>query len=229
MYNCVVVGDVMMDVVLRSDYTIFKSLRVEGTNYFPECKITPGGSGNLSAAISWLGGRSAFIGKAGNDQYGRAYHEDLRSYGVTSRILYDRSASTGLVVSLVESNGKRTMLVSRGANDKLTPSDVKKSLRRLGRTNFVYLSGYSLVESPQREAILEAASIARKINSNVVFDPGSSNLIQDQSHVFEVAVEKCDILCANLKETKTLAGEKNLREYLQMICKGGKVAVVKMG
>ena len=101
MLDCTVVGDVMMDVVMRSDSSIVGALRIDGTNYFSEAKITPGGSGNVAAAVSWLGGRVAFIGKSGNDTYGRFYREGLESNNVISRIEIDSLVPTGLAVCLV--------------------------------------------------------------------------------------------------------------------------------
>ncbi len=229
MLDCIVVGDVMMDIVLRSDHPIFKSINIEGTNYFSECKITPGGSGNLAAAISSLGGKSAFVGKAGRDYYGRSYQEDLATLHVANGLEFDSVASTGLAISLVEPGGRRTMLVCRGANDRLTLGEVNRNLRKLLPAQFVYMSGYSLANSPQREAMLRAASTGRRRGSKTVFDPGSSNLIQDNPAVFKTAVEMCDILCSNLQEAKGLAKGKAVREYMSLLSRSGKTVIVKLG
>src|SRR5713226_1461077 len=115
MLDCILVGDVMMDVVLRTDHRILSGLNIEGTNYFTESIVQPGGSGNVAAAINHLGGHAALIGRAGDDPYGRVYIQDLQSRGVQSRINLDTSLSTGVAVSLVEPGGHRTLLVGRGA------------------------------------------------------------------------------------------------------------------
>lgn len=227
-FDCIVVGDVMIDVVLRSESRI-KSLNLEGTNYFSECRVVNGGSGNLSAAISALGGRTAFIGKAGDDYNARLYQKDLSSLRVPSGLEFDSVESTGLAICLVEPGGRRTMLVCRGANDRLTPEEVNKSLQRFLPSRFVYISGYSLANSPQREAVLRAALVGQKTGSKVVFDPGSSNLIRDNPAVFKDMVEKCDLLCSNLQEATALARGRGIREYASLLSRTGKVVLVKLG
>ncbi len=219
----------MMDVVLKSDRKIVNALRVEGTNYFASSQIVPGGSGNVAAAISHLGGKAALVGKAGQDAYGRAYLQDLESRGIVARLEFDGSLSTGLAVSLVEPEGHRTMLVSRGANDNLTVQEVASQLRQLRHAKFLYLSGYSLVSSPQRDAVQEAARLGRELDMRVAFDPGSANLIKSLRGVFEQALESCDILCANAEEAQVLADGREISEYIRSISRKDKLVIVKTG
>jgi sugar/nucleoside kinase (ribokinase family) len=219
----------MIDVILKSDQRMVNTLEVDGTNYFHSSRIVHGGSGNVAAALSHLGAKVALIGKAGDDVYGRAYVQDLESLNISPAIEFDNSVSTGFTVSLVESEGHRTMLVSRGANDNLTPQELKKHLRHLGPAKFVYLSGYSLLNLPQREAILEAGRMGRESGSQIVFDPGSSNLIMSLSEVFQQAIESCDVLCANLAESKVLADGLDVSEYAKLLSRRGKKVIIKTG
>jgi sugar/nucleoside kinase (ribokinase family) len=225
----IVVGDVMMDVVLKSDRRMMNALNVEGTNYFASSQIVPGGCGNVAAAISHLGGKTALVGKAGRDAYGRVYLQDLESRGIVAGLEFDGSLSTGLAVSIVEPEGHRTMLVSRGANDNLTGQEVASRIRELGHAKFLYFSGYSLASSPQRDAVMEAARLGRELGMKVVFDPGSANLIKSLREVFEQALESCDILCANTEEAEVLANERKVSEYMTLLSRMGKLVVVKTG
>ncbi len=227
--DCVIVGDVMVDIILRCETEIVDSLMIDGTNYFSESKITPGGSGNVAVAIAKLGGRVAFVGKAGNDLYGRAYLDDLTTGRVTTRITIDPRMSTGLAVCLVEPSGSRTMLVSRGANDHLTKNEVTNALKNMGRPRFIYLPGYSLSASPQREAVLHAARLGHERQSRVVFDPGASNLVREHPAVFQEAVDRSDILCANLDEARVLAGKVEVNRYAAQLSRNGKLVIVKKG
>lgn len=227
--DCIVVGDVMMDVVLKSDRKIVNALKLEGTNYFASSQIVPGGSGNIAAAISHLGGKTALVGKVGRDAYGRAHLQDLESRGIVAGLEFDESVSTGLTVSLVEPEGHRTMLVSRGANDNLTVQEVASHLRELGHAKFLYVSGYSLGSRPQRDAVQEAARLGRELGMRVVFDPGSANLVKSLREVFERAIESCDILCANAEEAEVLADGWKISEYLKLLSRKDKLVVVKTG
>jgi sugar/nucleoside kinase (ribokinase family) len=219
----------MIDLVLRSDQKMVNTLEADGTNYFDSSRVVPGGSGNVAAALSHLGAKVGMIGKAGDDVYGRAYLKDLEAMRILPRIEFDNSVSTGFTVSLVESEGHRTMLVARGANDNLTSTELKKHLLDLGPAKFVYLSGYSLFNMPQREAILEAGRIGHETGSQVVFDPGSSNLIRGVPEVFEQAINSCDILCANLAESKVLADGIDVSEYVKLLSQKGKNVIIKIG
>ncbi len=169
------------------------------------------------------------IGKAGQDPFGTAYLRDLESLRVAARVEFDESASTGFVISLVEPEGHRTMLVSRGATDNLGQQEVKSNLQKLGPAKFVYLSGYSLLNLPQREAVLEAGRIGRGNGSGVVFDPGSANLVKDHPDVFEEAIDSCDVLCANVAESKVLANGLSVSEYARSLSRKGKKVIVKAG
>ncbi len=213
MLDCVVVGDVMMDLILKSDRKIVNDLEFEGTNYFSSSQVVPGGSGNVAAALSYLGGTAALIGKAGHDAYGSAYVNDLESLHILARIEYDNTVSTGFAVSIVEPGGHRTLLVSRGANDRLTPEEARRNLLQLAPAKFVYLSGYSLFNSPQREAILESGRFAKENGSRVVFDPGSSNLIRSLPQ----------------SEARVLAQGLDESEYARLRSRDGKDVIIKTG
>lgn len=229
MLDCILVGDIMMDVVLRTPHRILSGLNIEGTNYFTESIVEPGGSGNVAAAINHLGGQTALIGRAGDDPYGRVYIQDLESRGVQSRINLDTSRSTGVTVSLVEPGGHRTLLVARGANDELTTDEVRGHFDKLESSKFVYLTGYSLANLPQQAAVLRAAKIASHRKAIVVFDPASSNLARSLPKIFASAVDSCDLLCANLDETSVLADTLTPLDYARSISKKGKTVIVKMG
>lgn len=220
----------MMDVVLRADHKILGALNLEGTNYFKESLVQPGGCGNVAASTSYLGGRVALIGRAGDDVYGTGYIRDLKSRKIIPKINLDKSSSTGVTISIVEPGGHRTMLVSRGANDKLTADEARKHFEKLGPSKFVYVSGYSLANSPQRDAILEIARRAHHgAESIVVFDAASLNLIRSHRRLFASVIESCDILCANLDEANVLADRLTVADYVRNKSKSGRIVIVKMG
>jgi sugar/nucleoside kinase (ribokinase family) len=119
--------------------------------------------------------------------------------------------------------------VARGANDKLTPREVETRLATIGASTFVYLSGYSLVNSPQREAVLETVKFANKKSSRIVFDVASSNLARSHSNIFTSAIESCHFLCANLDEASVLANGLPIAEYARRQSRNGRIVIVKMG
>ncbi len=62
-----------------------------------------------------------------------------------------------------------------------------------------------------------------------MFDPGSLNLVTSLPGVMEKAIESCDILCANLAESKLLANGLEVSEYARLLSRNGTVVVIKTG
>ena len=136
-YDCTVVGDVLWDVVVSTEYA---QLTYGGTRYCNCAGIFPGGMGNMATALSYLGGRVGFIGKAGKDRWGRLYLEDLKRNNVCACISYDNHLPTGLVVVFVDEKGERSFLVSRGASDNLLPHEVEQA-DLINKSSYLFFRG----------------------------------------------------------------------------------------
>ena len=75
--DCTVVGDVFFDIIIRV-YGDYRRFFRGGTSYCDFAKAVLGGSGNIAVGLSSLGGRVAFVGKAGQDFFGKLYIRDLK-------------------------------------------------------------------------------------------------------------------------------------------------------
>jgi ribokinase len=100
----------------------------------------------------------------------------LTSYGVE---LTGAVATTGngVVVSLVDPDGERTMCPDRGVGADLTPADVDRGA--LDGIGHLHVSGYALFVEPIREAALYAAELARARGIRVSVDLASWSGIRD--------------------------------------------------
>jgi sugar/nucleoside kinase (ribokinase family) len=213
-FDCIVIGDVLFDIMASADCNEVRFVK-GGTSYCQCSGIFPGGAGNIATGIAKLGGNTAFIGKAGNDSFGKSYSDSLRKSGVASKIFFDKKKPTGVAISFVGEN-ERTFLVFRGANDNLMPREVEQTERLITSSRFLYLSGYSLVNNPQRNAILRAVEVAKLAKVKIVFDPGAHNLIKSNPRLFEKILDSCDVVSMNLEEAMALTNSKNLDDA---ICK----------
>ena len=75
-YDVVALGELLID---------FTPVSTDGAGC-PTLKANPGGApGNLLAALSRYGRRTAFLGKVGEDAFGRLLLESLRRAGVQTR------------------------------------------------------------------------------------------------------------------------------------------------
>jgi sugar/nucleoside kinase (ribokinase family) len=202
-FDCLAIGDVMFDVYVGNFANSIHFLK-GGTSYCDFAKIDFGGTGNVASGLALLGGKTAFIGNAGNDCWGRLYNENLKTKGVMTRISYEDELFTGLALVGLESDGERSFCVFRGANDALSEHDVDKSIDLIERSEYLYFSGYSLANEPQRTAILKAAKLAKEHKTKIVFDPGAHNLIRSEPRLFAKALDLCDVFLPNFDEASEI-------------------------
>ena len=88
--------------------------------------ISMGGKGaNQAAAAAACGAPTEFVGRVGDDAFGRMVHESLaaRSLGL-SHLRATPGATTGLAAIYVDHAGQNCIAVVSGANALLTPDDV---------------------------------------------------------------------------------------------------------
>jgi fructokinase len=226
--GCIVIGDIFYDISIKIDES-FLRFNLGGTYYPPTIRMFAGGSGNVATALAILGMKSTFIGKAGNDQLGQLYIRDLKKRKVLPYVYFDKHYPTGIVINLVHPNGQRSFIVSRGANDTLQISEIE-ALRNLLRENlYVYVTGYSLVRSPQRETIIRAAEIAKEHDKIVVFDPGAFNIIRNERSSFHRLLQLTEILCPNAQEAMELTGIRNVYTAIKRLTDLVPLVIVKLG
>jgi sugar/nucleoside kinase (ribokinase family) len=162
-----------------------------------------GGLSNVALEISKLGERVKFLGKVGNDPFGKCFKQILKENRVEDLTLEDPKLPTGLCVCLVYENGERTMIASRGANDNITVEDIKQHIGRIKNSKIVYFSGYSLLKEKTRSSVLFCMKECRKDKVEVYFNPGAPNLIREEFS--EVIKNYADVLILNQDEAMALS------------------------
>ncbi|MGQ4892873.1 MAG: carbohydrate kinase family protein [Candidatus Njordarchaeia archaeon] len=223
-----VVGDVVIDII--ADLGIpFEEIRFAASMDLKSGKITPGGGGNIAAAMGYLGNNVLFLGKGGNDVLCHFYEDDLRNYGVEPLILKSEEKSTGYVISLISSDVERTMLVYPGANEDLKIEEIEKLYGKLKQFNNLFVHGYSLQRPKQAEAILFLVECFHDENKRIFFDPSTSTLIEKNRAIIETMLEHSNGILLNIDEaisfTKKTALE-DIVEFMTGICD---LVALKMG
>ncbi len=222
MFDCTIVGDAMWDILV-------KTRRLDSSKDVTYCKhmsLCPGGSANVAVGIAILGGKSAFVGKVGNDALGNMYILDLESHGVNPLVFKTDSLGTGITLSLIDSSSGRSFLVYRGANDLLKPEEVTSLSEAIEHSTYLYVSGFSLIKKPQRDAILKAIEIADKSGVKVVFDPASPHLANALKNIFITILSKSYVLSPNLEEAKTLCSKTHVNNIVEFF--RGKVPLLAL-
>src|SRR5437867_655380 len=210
--SCLVVGDIFIDINMKVDSL---QIALGGITQCSQLKYAFGGSGNVSSALSLLAIDNCFMGKAGKDALGEQYRVDLEKCGTKTNILVDSELPTGILVSIIDNSAERSFLISRGANDGLSPDEIESALSTVDY-DVLYITGYSLVNSPQRDAILRVANHAHRMGAKIFFDAGAYNTIKDSQKYFDEILKLSAIVSTNEKEALALTqltdSDKALRE-----------------
>ena len=228
LFDCVVIGDVFIDIIVQVNGNDWH-LRREGTSYCSFAETALGGGGNVAVGLALIGGSSAFIGKAGHDLFAKLYVQDLKRNDVATKLFLDKQLPTGLVVVFVEDGLQRSFLVFRGANDRLLSEEIERANNIINRSHYVYFSGFSLVNNPQRNTILAAIEKAKKIKKKIVFDPGAFNLVKSEMKLFDNLLDVCDVFSPNLEEARAITNTTNIDDVINKLRAKVPLTLLKCG
>ena len=123
MPDILVVGSLNADLVVRAPRFPQPGETISGD----DLQIIPGGKGaNQAVAAARQGASLSMIGRVGNDSFGPELINNLKRNNVdSSHIQTDPGSATGTAIIVVDSNGQNSIVLSPGANGKVSPADVK--------------------------------------------------------------------------------------------------------
>lgn len=160
-------GDLMVDVLAR----LPAPLAAGSDTPAPIAVLGGGSAANTAAWLASAGVPATFVGRAGDDAFGRAQRDALRSFGLDLALSVDPSLPTGTCIVLVDVDGERTMVPDAGANAALSPADVPVPSFTAG--DHLHVSGYALFGGA-RDAALHAMSSARSVGMSISVGAASS-------------------------------------------------------
>ena len=163
MYDVIALGELLID---------FTSSAPSGQGN-PQFEANPGGAPcNVLAILARLGRRAAFMGKVGDDLFGRMLKGSIVEAGIDAgALVLDPAAHTTLAFVQNAPDGDRAFSFYRdpGADELLTPEELPESaLRSAGIFHFGSLS---LTREPSRAATRRAVALAAEGGAVVSFDP----------------------------------------------------------
>jgi ribokinase len=133
-----------------------------------------GGKGANQAVAARLCGAEVFmIARVGSDLFGPATIENFRKQAIdTTHVKQVDGLSSGVAPIFVEPNGQNRILVVKGANDALKPSDVDDAADTLKSADCIVLQ----FEIPL-ETVYYAIAFARKHNIRCILNPAPAQQI----------------------------------------------------
>ncbi len=196
MYEVVVVGSANLDLVVEVE-----SIPVSGETVLGgDLRRIPGGKGaNQAVAAARLGRRVAMIGRVGDDDAGTMLRAGLDAAGVdTAGLLTTEGVPSGTALIAVGADGDNSIVVSPGANGRLSAADVDISAEALESAAVVLLQ----LEVPM-EAVTAAA---RRARGTAVLNPAPA----PSAPLPVELLDAVDVVVPNQTELATLASQAGL-------------------
>jgi ribokinase len=195
-------GDLVLDVIVRLEQPL-----ATGADATSQIVLCPGGqAANVAAWIAALGGSARFVGKRGADDAGVIPALHLHDLGV-ELVGPVVPAGNGVIVSLVQPTGERTMCSDRGVAIDLVPEELDAGW--FGDCDHLHVSGYALLREPVRFAAARAIELARAHGARVSVDLSSWSAIRDYgAERFRTDLLRLlpDVVFANEEEDEILGG-----------------------
>lgn len=190
-HDLLVVGSANADLVIRVERRPAPGETVLGS----DLAVHPGGKGgNQAVAAARLGARTALLARVGDDAHGRLLLDAQRAAGTDTTGVLIGGAPTGVALITVDTSGDNSIVVSPGANARLTPADV--------RASEALVAGARVV-STQLEIPLETvAELVRTL-------PADGRLVLNPSPPAPLPAEvlaACDPLVVNEHEARFILG-----------------------
>lgn len=191
--SIVVAGSLNMDLLIRAPRIPRPGETIIGGAFH----TVPGGKGaNQAVAAARLGTQVSMVGRVGRDAFGETLLGNLEEDGIEHDfVVQDGEAATGVALIVVDDNGENSIVVSSGANMRLSPADVEAAEAVIAAADVLILQ----LEVPL-ESVIRSAELARGHGVRVVLNPAPARPLPDR------LLSLVDVLVPNETEAALLTG-----------------------
>ncbi|KHN33305.1 Fructokinase-2 [Glycine soja] len=133
----------------------------------------PGGApANVAIAVARLGGKAAFVGKLGDDEFGHMLAGILKENGVRADgITFDQGARTALAFVTLRADGEREFMFYRNPSADMLLKPEELNLELIRSAKVFHYGSISLIVEPCRSAHLKAMEVAKEAGCLLSYDP----------------------------------------------------------
>ena len=207
-YDVVALGELLIDFTKNG-------MSEQGNPIF---EANPGGAPcNVLAMLERLGRKTAFIGKVGDDMFGRDLAETIKAAGITDQGLkFDKDVHTTLAFVQTFEDGDRDFSFYRnpGADMMLEEGDLDYEL--LSDCKIFHIGSLSMTAAGCEAATKKAVEYAKSKNALISFDPNLREPLWDDLSVakekIEYGLSQCDILKISDNEVQWFTGLDDIEE-----------------
>ena len=212
-YDVIALGELLIDFTQNG-------LSEQGNGLF---EANPGGAPcNVLSMLNNLGKKTSFIGKVGNDQFGKTLKKALEELGIgTENLLMDNEVHTTLALVHTFADGDRDFSFYRnpGADMMLTVDELNLDLVR--DTRIFHFGTLSMTHDSIRATTKKAVETAKEAGALISFDPNLREPLWDSLDNAKEQVRwglgKCDVLKISDNEIQWLTGEEDFTAGVKKI------------
>ena len=163
----------MIEVVALGELLIDFASKGADSKGYPLMQALPGGApANFLAALTKYGKSTAFLGKVGDDTFGRLLVGTVKDAGIETRgIVVDPTVFTTLAFVTFDETGDRSFSFARkpGADTQLRWDEVDKAL--IEEAKIFHFGTLSLTDEPARTTTQKAVAYAKAQGKLITCDP----------------------------------------------------------
>ena len=179
----------------------------------PVFEANPGGAPcNVLAMLQKLGHKTAFLGKVGDDIFGKRLQSVVNEAGIdTTGLRVDAAARTTLAFVETKADGDRDFSFYRnpGADMMLREEELAEDIIR--DTRIFHFGTLSMTDEPVRTTTKRAVELAKKSGALLSFDPNIREPLwksmEDAKEQTAYGLKMCDILKISDNEIQWFTGE----------------------
>ena len=201
----------------------------------PAFKKAPGGApANVAAGLAKLGQNSAFLGKVGDDEFGRMLAGVLADAGVnTSMMSFDKNARTALAFVTLKANGEREFMFYRHPSADMLLTEEEVDMDAVRNAKIFHYGSISLIAEPCRSTHLKILDEAKEAGVFLSYDPNLRLPLWDSAEDAKAGImsiwETADIIKISDEELEFLTGENSDASAKSLMFDGLKLLLVTEG
>src|SRR5215211_3783382 len=191
MLDILVIGSLNADLVVRTPRFPQPGETISGEDLL----VIPGGKGaNQAVAAARHGTQVSMLGRVGRDNFGDFLLNNLKENHVDVQYIQRDDASTGTAIIVVDSHGQNSIVLSAGANGKVSSADVGSS-ESFSDHKLLLLQ----LEIPI-PTVLSATERAHESGLRLILNPAPAQQLPEE------LISRVDYLVPNETELSLLAG-----------------------
>ncbi|MDC0226943.1 adenosine kinase [Alphaproteobacteria bacterium] len=237
------IGNAIVDILAQTTDEILKKLQIpkggmqlidketsdDLLKNIKDPRIISGGSAaNSAVGFSLFGGKSAFIGQTGSDDFGDLFSNDINNSGVYfEKNIYNALGQTSKSIILVTPDAERSMNTFLGASVNFNLNSINEDL--INYSKLIYIEGYLFDQSDAKKAIYYCCRLAKSKGVKIALSLSDLFCVDRHRDEFlELIFEFVDVIFANESEIKSLF-HSNLQDSISKIKNYVEIGAITLG